>query len=293
MYYVVYGLLYMVSLLPWRVIYLISDFAYFLLYRVFKYRRDVVMGNLLTAFPEKTEEERKLIAKKFYHQFADNFIEVIKLMSISKKELQKRFTGNFEVLNGLYETGVNVQLHLGHFFNWEVANMAAASQSAYPFVVVYMPVKNKVFNKLFYNLRRRFGSFLVSATDFRKEFLPYAKGRYVLVLVGDQNPGNPDDAFWTPFFGKLTPIVKGPEKGAKINRSAVIMCKFYPVKRGYYQIRFELLTMEARTTPDGEITKKMMEFIEQAIREHPSCYLWSHKRWKWQFDEEKHRKLVV
>jgi len=293
MYQLVYGLFYLISLLPWRVIYLVSDFAYFLLYYVFKYRRNVVMGNLLTAFPGKTEQERVRIAKNFYKQFADNFIEVIKLISISKKELQRRFTGNFELLSNLYDTGVNVQIHLGHFFNWEFANMAASSQCAYPFVIVYMPVKNKVLNRLFYNLRQRFGSLMVAATDFKKEFMQYSKGRYALVLVGDQNPGNPDDAFWAPFFNKLTPIVKGPEKGAKINRAAVVMAKFYPVKRGHYQIHFELLTTQPRSLPDGEITKKMLQFIEQAIREHPSCYLWSHKRWKWQFDEEKHRKLVV
>jgi len=293
MYKLVYGIFYLLSLLPWRVIYLFSDFAYFLLYYVFGYRKQVVMGNLQTAFPEKTEAERKGIAKQFYRQFADNFIEVIKLISISKKQLEKRLTGNFEVLNNLYKTGVNVQLHLGHFFNWEFANLAVSNSCIYPLVVVYMPVKNQVFNRIFYNLRRRFGAHLVAATNFRNEFAPYSKDRYVLGLVGDQNPGNPDDAFWSPFFGKLTPIVKGPEKGAKINRTAVVMCKFHPVKRGYYKIHFELLTMQARDMPDGEITKKMLAFIEDAVREHPATYLWSHRRWKWEFNEEKHRRLVI
>jgi len=196
-------------------------------------------------------------------------------------------------MNDLYDSGVNIQLHLGHFFNWEFANLACSSHSRYPFIVVYMPVKNKVFNKLFLRLRSRFGGILIAATDFRNEFLPYSKGRYSLGLVGDQNPGNPDNAYWTIFFGKLTPIVKGPEKGARINRTAVVMCNFYPVKRGYYNMHFELLTTNPRSLPDGEITKKMLAYIEDAIRKHPSCYLWSHKRWKWQFDEEKHRKLVI
>jgi len=293
MYQLVYGIFYLVSLLPWRIIYLISDFAYFLLYYVFGYRKDVVMNNLLTAFPEKTEQERKHIAKQFYKQFADNFIEVLKLISISKKELQRRFTGNFELMDQLYDTGINVQLHLGHFFNWEFANLVASSHSVYPFLVVYMPIKNKVFNRLFMKIRSRFGSVLLPATDFTAQFIPYSKGRWALALVGDQNPGNPDKAYWAPFFNKLTPIVKGPEKGARVNRTAVVMCKFYPVKRGHYVINFELLTMHARELPDGEITKRMLMYIEEAIRQNPSCYLWTHKRWKWQFDEEKHRRLVI
>lgn len=293
MYKLVYGVFYLVSLLPWFVIYLISDFAYVLLYYVFGYRKKVVMGNLLIAFPEKTEAERKRIAKKFYKQFADNFIEVIKLVSISEKELRKRFVGNFEVVNNLYSSGVNVQVHLGHFFNWELGNMSSALNFTYPFVVVYMPIKNKIFDRLFYHIRTRFGTRLVAATDFKNEFLPYSKSRYALALVGDQNPGNPDNAYWAPFFGKLTPIVKGPEKGAQINRAAVVMCSMYPVKRGYYHIHFKLLTTEPRKLPNGEITKQMLAFIEEAIRKNPSCYLWSHRRWKWKFDEEKHEKLVI
>lgn len=251
------------------------------------------MGNLLTAFPGKTEKERREIAKKFYKQFADNFIEVIKLLSISKKELNKRFVADFTVINSLYDTGVNIQLHLGHFFNWEFANLSLSANSLYPFIVVYMPIKNKVFNRLFFKLRQRCGSLMVAATNFRKDFLPLSKGRYMIGLVGDQNPGSPDSAYWTYFFNKLTPIVKGPEKGAKMNRAAVVMCKFYPVKRGHYEMQFELLITDSRSLPDGEITKRMLTFIEDAIREHPASYLWSHKRWKWQFVEDKHRKLVI
>jgi len=252
-----------------------------------------VMNNLLTAFPEKTEVERTRIAKDFYKKFADNFIEVIKLISISEKELNRRFTGNYEVINDLHDSGVNIQLHLGHFFNWEFANLAFSANFRYPFIVVYMPVNNKVFNRLFLKLRQRFSSRMVAATDFRRDFLPFSKQRYVMGLVGDQNPGHPDNAYWSLFFNKLTPIVKGPEKGARINKTAVVMCNFYPVKRGYYRSEFVLVTTEPRSLPDGEITKRMLGFIEDSIRRHPSAYLWSHKRWKWPFDEEKHRKLVI
>jgi KDO2-lipid IV(A) lauroyltransferase len=289
----VYGIFYILSLLPWRIIYILSDGAYFLLYYVFGYRKQVVMGNLLIAFPGKTEAERKSIARQFYKQFADNFLEIIKLISISKEELNKRFTANFDVINNLYNSGVNVQLHSGHFFNWEYANLAYSANIRYPLVVVYMPLTNKIFNRLFLKLRQKFGSNMVAATDFKKDFIPFSKQRYVLALVGDQNPGNPGNAYWTTFFNKLTPIVKGPEKGAKINRTAVVMCNFYPLKRGYYHSEFVLLTTDARSLPDGEITKKMLAYIEDTIRKHPHCYLWSHRRWKWQFDEEKHRKLVI
>lgn len=293
MYYIVYGIFYLLSLLPWRVIYIISDCIYGVLYYIVRYRRDVVANNLLIAFPEKSETERKKIAKEFYKNFVDNFIEVIKLVSISKEEMQRRFTFDSTEINNLYPTGRNIQLTLAHFFNWEFANLAYVSKITYPIVLVYMPVENKIFDRLFEKIRERFGTHLVAATRFRKEFLPYVKGRYALGLVADQNPGGPELGYWTDFFGRKTVFVKGPERTARMNNEIVILVNFYKVKRGYYHSEFELVTTEPRTLPDGEITKQMVAFIERCIRKRPSNYLWSHKRWKHQFNEERDRKNVI
>src|ERR1035437_4708828 len=152
MYYLLYAFFYVLSLLPWRVIYFISDIAYCIIYYIIRYRRQIVLDNLTIAFPEKTEQEKKVIAKEFYHNFVDNFIEVIKMFSISKKELNQRFTGNFEILNETFASGKSVQVHLGHFFNWEFANIFFASNAIYPFSVVYMPIENKAINKIFYKI---------------------------------------------------------------------------------------------------------------------------------------------
>ncbi len=293
MYYLVFGFLYLFSLLPWWLMYLLSDGVYALLYYVIRYRRDIVAGNLHIAFPEKSEAERKQIAKEFYKGFVDNFIETVKLFSMSAEELNKRFTANYEVINTLHATGKNMQMHSGHFFNWEYANAAVAYNILYPLVIVYMPIDNKLFDRAFLYMRKRFGTKLVAATDFKNQFLPYTKSQYCIGLVGDQNPGGPDRAYWTKFFGKMTPIVKGPERNARISNTAVVMVNFYRVKRGYYNCEFEVMTTEPRELPHGEITRRMMQFVERAICEHPSCYLWSHRRWKWQFDEAKYGKMVV
>jgi KDO2-lipid IV(A) lauroyltransferase len=293
MYYLLYVFFYVLSLLPWRVIYIISDFAYCILYYIIRYRRQIVLDNLTIAFPEKSDQEKEVIAKEFYHNFVDNFIEVIKMFSISKKELNRRFTGNFELLNDTCASGKSVQVHLGHFFNWEFANIFYASNVVYPFLVVYMPIENKAINKIFYKIRSRFGTHLIAATQYRKDFAPFAKNRYALVLVGDQNPANPDNAYWIDFFGRKVPVVKGPERGAVMNDNAILMAKLTKVKRGFYDAHLELLTTEPATLPEGEITKRMISFFEDSIREQPSNYLWSHRRWKWKFDPEKHGKLVI
>jgi len=291
MYYLLYGFLYLISLLPFWILYGISDFAFFLIYHVFGYRKDVVLSNLAIAFPEKKLEERKAISKKFYRNFTDNFIEVIKLLSISEKELSKRLMIEFHVVNSYYESGKNVQVHLGHFFNWEYANLAFGIHSKYPMLVVYMPIANKAMNKLFNNLRSRFNGKMISAKSYLREFKPYSKERFSLMFVGDQSAGAIHAAYWLPFFGKITPFVTGPEKSARLNNTIALYAKFAKLKRGYYSVQFLEMSDNPRSLPEGELTKRMISLIEDNIREQPEIYLWTHRRWKHEFKPGEHRAL--
>jgi len=293
MYSIVYSLFYLLSLLPWRVLYLISDGLYLLVYYGIGYRKKVVFQNLEIAFPEKTGAERKRIAKDFYHNFIDSFIETIKLLSVSEKEFRKRFTTNIDVLNNLYAGNQNVQIVSGHFFNWEFANLGVSLDSKFPFIGVYMPLSNKTFDKLIHRLRTKFGSLLVPANEFKNNFHQYAKNRYVLGLVADQNPGNPSKAYWTKFFGKPAPFARGPEKGAKMNNTAIVYAHFYKTKRGYYKLDFELVTTEPGTYAEGELTKLLVKKVEDSVRKIPANYLWSHRRWKWSHEYEKYKHLEV
>lgn len=291
MYYILYGFLYLISLLPFWILYSISDFVYFLIYRVFGYRKEIVLSNLAIAFPNKTLEERKTIAKKFYKNFTDNFIEIIKLLSISKKELKKRYIGEFDVLNSYYASGRNIQAHLGHFFNWEYANLALSYSSLFPVLTVYMPITNKAMNRLFNKMRSRFQAQLISATNYLREFKPYSKQRFCLVFVADQSAGAIHTAYWLPFFGKLTPFVTGPEKSAKLNNTITLYAQFSKIKRGHYSCKFFEITDNPRSLPEGEITKRMIASLERNILEQPDIYLWTHRRWKHEFKPAQYRAL--
>lgn len=294
MYFIIYSLLFLISLLPWRILYLISDLVSFLLRRVFKYRLEVVNNNLAIAFPNKTPEERKRIANEFYQQFTDSIFETIKLLSVSDKTFSKRFTSNAEVLSNLYKTGQSVQLMAGHFFNWEFANWGAAKYGSYPFIAVYMPLSNKAFNKIMLDLRSRYGTILIGATHFKSSFPKYAsKGAYSLALAADQNPGNPLQAYWVNFFGRPTPFVKGPEKGAKINNTAQVFANFYRIKRGYYHTQYEIMTTSPNYFKDGQLTAQFVKILEEKIKANPSNYLWSHRRWRYQYDVNVHGNLLV
>ncbi len=294
MYSIFYALFYLISLIPWPIIYLLSDGVAFLLRKVFKYRVAVVDYNLSIAFPNKTLIERKKIAKEFYQKFTDSFFETIKLVSMSDNTFKKRFSSNVEVLNELYASGQNVQLMAGHFFNWEFANWGAAKYGKYPLIAVYMPLSNKFFDRLILDMRKRYGSIMIPATNFKNQFHQYASsGQYAMALAADQNPGNPKSAYWVSFFGQPTPFVKGPEKGAKLNNTAQVFIHFYSTKRGYYHAHYELMTTAPNYFKDGQLTAQYVKVLEEKIKQHPANYLWSHRRWRYRYDAATYGHLLV
>ena len=280
MYYIVYGLFYALSLLPLRILFLISDFAYFILYYVTGYRRELVASNLQIAFPEKTGEERKKIAKQFYLNFTDTFIETIKMISISKKELEKRSECEIDYINELIEKGRNIHIMAGHQFNWEFANLVYATLLKIPFVGIYTPVNNKIFDKIFFKFRSKNGTIMMSAKDFKSKMHDVFSSQYILALAADQNPGNPAKAYWLNFFGKPAPFVMGPAKGAVRNNTAVVFVGFEKVKRGYYKFHIVPITENGAEHTPEELTIMYKNVLEDTIRKNPSNYLWSHRRWR-------------
>jgi Kdo2-lipid IVA lauroyltransferase/acyltransferase len=287
MYYFVYFFIYLLSLLPFFILYGISDFIAFLLNNIFKYRRDTVLGNLKIAFPEKTDQERKKIAKQFYQYFADSFIETVKFLSISKKQMLKRTTGTYDIINRLLSEGKSINLLCGHQFNWEYANLLYSSELNVPFVTVYLPVKNKVVNKIMYKIRTRFNAILVSPDQFGSKLHHVFNSQHALVLAADQSPSGPRSGYWINFFNRPTSFLIGPEKSAIRKKAAVVFVGFKRVKRGYYHFESVLLTEDASTTDKrGQLTCLYRDALEKALVNDPANYLWSHKRFKFEWQPE-------
>jgi KDO2-lipid IV(A) lauroyltransferase len=253
----------------------------------------VTRNNLLLAFPELPEKEIIRIEKKFYRNFVDSFIETLKLLSASHAYIKKHFVmDNMEVLDNFYDQGRKCQLHLGHTFNWEVANVAMPLICRYPFIVAYMPLENKIFERLFLHLRGRTGSILLPATRMQRAIMPYRNTQYLLTLVADQAPGNPGQSYWLNFFGHPAPFVRGPERGAHIADIPAVFVKFYKTRRGYYHVTLTTLSDHPAELPEGELTRRYCKMLEDAIREHPDLWLWSHRRWKVAWKEE-YRKMWI
>jgi KDO2-lipid IV(A) lauroyltransferase len=142
------------------------------------------------------------------------------------------------------------------------------------------------------HLRSRTGTILLPATNMSKAIIPYRNAQYMLTLVADQAPGNWNKAYWLNFFGRPTPFVKGPERGARIADIPGVFVRFYKSRRGYYRAHLTRGADHPAQLPEGELTLRYARFLEDAIRADPGGWLWSHKRWKNEWKEE-YRRLWV
>lgn len=272
------------SLLPLRILYLLSDFLYVVLYHGVKYRRAVVDENLAKAFPNKSETERKIIARKYYRYLCDLILESVKMISISKAEAMDRFKFvNPELLEEYFSKNKSVIAAAGHYGNWEMAsNIGLVTDKK--ILVVYKPLSDPQFEHFLKKVRSRFNAKLIRMKTSFRDILSHRKECTVSIIVSDQTPVPGDSVCFTTFLNQKTAVFLGIEKLAKAYDYPVLFCDVKVVKRGYYTCEFVPLVNEPKLASDLEITEAHVRHLEKKIYEQPEYWIWSHKRWKHHFN---------
>ncbi len=271
--------LYLVSLLPFWLLYVISDFLFVVLYYVIGYRRNVVQENLQNSFPEKSIAERADIEKKYFKYLADLIVETIKMISISKEELQRRLIcTNPEVVANYKAAGKSVTAVAGHYCNWEWAGTEFSIDT--PLFVIYKPLTSHVFDKFFIKVRTRFGAIAVAMKQTLRTMVSHKNEFTVTVFAGDQTPIREQKNYFTQFLNQPTAVFQGIEKIAKLIDSAVIFYDIKRVKRGYYTYTIVPLIENSKESAEHEITEAHVKYLEGMIKREPQYWLWSHRRWK-------------
>ena len=281
-FYLTYPLIWLFSLLPMRVLYLFSDFFYFLIYYVFGYRKKVVLLNLKLAFPNKSEDELKTIRKKFFRHFTDIFMESVKGFTISEKEILKRYSyKNPELANKVIENGKSVALVGAHLANWEWSITLPKVLNITVFGA-YTKLANKHYEKVVKASRSRFGVIGYKTSDIIKQMSNNKKNNVqgLYILLSDQSPQVHKTHYWADFFGNRVPIHTGAEMLSKKFDFSVINYTTRKIKRGYYETEFTLITENAKEFENYQITDMYLQITEEAIKANPENYLWSHKRFK-------------
>ena len=271
--------LYLISLLPFWLLYLISDLLFVVLYHIIGYRRKVVQENLRNSFPERTETERKQIEKNYFKYLADLIVETIKMISISKEELQRRVViTNPEVIDRYAKQNKSITAVAGHYCNWEWAGLEFSVDSRLFFI--YKPLSSKSFDDFFIKVRSRFGGIAVAMKQTMRTMVAHRNEFTVTVFAGDQTPIQAEANYFTDFLNQPTPVFLGIEKIAKLIGSAVIFYDMKRVKRGYYTYTIVPLVEDSKNSAPYEITEAHVKYFEMMIKREPQYWLWSHRRWK-------------
>lgn len=281
-YILVYPLLWIISILPFRLMYFLSDGFYILLYYIIGYRKKVVTNNLKLAFPEKTNQEISLIRKQFYHHLCDMMFEAIKSITISEAEMQKRYVfTNVEEIHKLEKENRSIVLFMGHYASWEWIFILQTHVNHKGYAV-YKRLSNKYFDALVKRIRAKYNSHLITTKE-TFSILIKAKENNELTFNGfvfDQSPKLNKAVYWQEFMGIEVPVHVGAEILAKRLDMVTLFLKVKKVKRGHYEATFLDINRNTKDYADFEITDLALKRVEEQINEAPEYYFWTHKRWK-------------
>lgn len=272
----------LLSILPFSILYGLSNFIAWLLGSVIHYREEVIDGNLKRSFPNKPQKERQSIRKAFYRNFSDIIVESFKSLSVSKKTMRKRFVlRNPEVFQKLYDSNKGLIMVMGHHTNFEWTAMSiplVVPQNCY---AVYHPLKNKRFNNLIVKIREQFGLKLFKMEETYPFMLNNPDPKPLYVFMADQSPHRGKIKYRTPFLNQDTPVHLGVENLSKKCELAVVFIDIHRVKRGYYEIEGHLLFEDTKDLVQYQVTDTHVQALEKLIKSDPANWLWSHKRWKY------------
>ena len=282
LFYLLYGFLWLISLLPLRFLYFLSDILFPVFYNIIPYRKKIVFQNLRNSFSEMNENQVKVIARRFYHYFFDLLIESNAGSFLSKAEMSARYViRNPELCNELYKKGKSICLLMSHYGNWEWSAITPQFLK-HQVLAIYKPLNNHTLDKLFKKSRERFGVEAIPMEKILRVLINYESKKIpsLTFFLADQRPLINIIQYWLVFMNQETPVVTGPEKIARKMDMAVVYFKIIPVKRGYYEAEYVLLFENSKNTGSYEITKRYHEILEETIREKPEYWLWTHHRWK-------------
>ena len=294
-YYVIYGIAYTLSLLPFRVLYAISDTFFLLVYHVVGYRRKVVRKNLTSSFPEMSAADIRQTERRFYHWFCDYGVETLKLLTISDEKLLRHFEfRGVEQLEKCFDEGQDCAAILGHYCNWEWLSATGVVFQRHPQAVmglIYHPLRSDVMDRLFIDIRSAHGGVCIK----KKLILRYLAGyrqenrRTFFGYISDQTPRWQNIHLWLPFLNHNTPVFTGGERIMRKMNNAVFYASMERPRRGQYVCTFRLITREPQSLPDNEVTARFFQLLEADIRRQPAFYLWTHNRWKRTYEEYERR----
>jgi len=270
------------SKLPLSILYGFSNLLGFLAGKVFRYRKKIVMENLRNSFPEKSEKELRSIASGFYRNLSDIIVETIKGITISKQELVKRVKfKNVELMDNYCREGKSMLVLNIHQCNWEWLLISGCIQLNFPIDAVYTPLSNKSIDKLMIRMRSRFGGNPIPVGKALRKMTKKSKIVKAFALVSDQAPMWSFKKYWITFLNQETAFIPGIVHLPKVTNYPVLFMGMRRLRRGYYEVDIQSIAEPPYSKDNHEVMEEFVSKAEAVIRQNPSDWLWSHRRWKY------------
>ncbi|MCU0441746.1 MAG: lysophospholipid acyltransferase family protein [Bacteroidia bacterium] len=280
-YYILALPFYVLALLPFPLFYLLCSFLYYVGYYLIGYRKKVIFQNLSRSFPQYSHEQIVAVAKKYYGFMIDTSLEAFKVLAMSKSTLRKRVVvENWDLIEPLRIKQQPFLFVMGHYGNWEWMGQGLQLSEKVQVDTLYQPLSNGFFDWLISSTRSKYGIHLIPMKSSLKEMIRRSTFFSGTIFLADQSPSNLDACHWMEFLNQDTPVFLGTERIAKKLNRPVVFIHTYRVKRGYYRVRFSLITDLPNETAPNWITEQHTRMLEQDIKQQPELWLWSHRRWK-------------
>lgn len=271
------------SHIPFRLLYVLSDLLYYPVYHLVRYRRKLVRRNLTSSLPGKSPGEIVRIEKRFYHFLIDTFLESTKLNSLSPEQMKRRMTfKGVDRINAMMAGGRSLSAYLGHYGNWEWISSTGLWIDG-NVAQIYHRLRNGPMDEVMRVLRERMGNRCVDMTHTVR-FMAQARESgepWIIGFIADQSPKRREAKHFIDFLNHRVPVLTGTEKATKHFGYAATYISLKRLRRGYYECEFIPLHDDPASLPDFELTRLYFRQLEEDIRRNPEIYLWSHNRFKY------------
>ncbi|MCC7328432.1 MAG: hypothetical protein IT521_16665 [Burkholderiales bacterium] len=257
--------------------------AYFVVYRVLRWRRSLAATNLANAFPEKSAAERKIILRQSYRNLGRFVSEALWGWNASAEALAARVRiDNPELITRFTGEGQSVVLLAAHFCNWEWLLLAAGVTLKVPVDAVYKPQRLTGVDDFLRARRARFGGNPIPHQSFMFEVMKRRNDVRAYALVADQTPRHDEEKHWTRFLNQDSAFHVGADKIARILKAPVIYVAMRRESPGHYSVELKLLAQPPYDREsESEIVERYARMLEEEIRRSPEDWLWLNRKWKY------------
>lgn len=244
-------------------------------------RRRVALDNLRHAFPEKSEAERRAIARGVYGSLALAALEAVTSDLIPEAELARTVeVVDWKGLDAVLAAKQPVLVASAHLGSWELFAEVMARRG-YPFSAVVRPLAG-AFNEWVVKNRKAAGvELILQRGALRRMLRALERGRPVVQLIDQVLPAK--DGVFVPFFGRLASTTPAISMAARVSKAPVyVVAAVREAERLKMFVEGPVPFVETgdRARSIVEHTARLTAIVEGLVRQYPDQWLWLHRRWK-------------